>query len=218
MSAEETIASATAGLLAVIAADREARCRALMEPAELAAAATLATAVAATRRALRQALVGERARLRAQRQTARAQLAAAERQRCQRQAQAVVDEGLALLLPALCRRWEEPSCRERWVAAALAAALARLPPRGWCLRHPPGLSPAEAAQMLRQLAAAGVAEARCEADPNLAAGIAIGAGDATIDASAEGLLAERAAVAGRLLYFWAEPGTATPVAAGQGSA
>lgn len=207
MSADNTTASALAALLAVVAADREARCREILAPAEAAAAALFATAVVSTRRGLRRALVGERGALQARLDVACAQRDTALRQRRQRLAQVAVDEGWALLAPALCRRWQEPQRRQRWIAAALAVARARLPPGGWCIRHPPGLAPAEAAAMLRELAAQGLADVRCEAAANIVAGIEICAGEARLDATAAGLLADRAAVAGRLLYFWDEPTT-----------
>jgi hypothetical protein len=200
--AADATADALAGLLAVIAADRAARCRDILAPAEAAAAARLAEALRATRTELRQALKNERRRLQAQLDAARAELDAARRRRDQRLAQAVVDAGWALLVPALVRCWQEPACRRRWIAAALAAARARLPPADWRIRHPPGLAPAEAAMLLAELAAAGVAGAQCEAAVDLAAGLEIRAGDACLDASAAGLLADRAAVAGRLLYWW----------------
>lgn len=202
-AAADATAEALAGLLAVVAADRAARCREILAPAEAAAAALLAEAMRATRCELRRVLHEERARLRAQLDAARAELDAARRRREQRLAQAAVDAGWALLAPALERCWQEPDCRRRWIAAALAVALARLPPTGWRLRHPPGLAPAEAAALLAELAAAGVADAQCVAAVDLAAGLEIRAGDACLDATADGLLADRAAVAGRLLHLWA---------------
>lgn len=195
-------ADALAALLAAVAAEREARCRALLAPAEAAAATLLAEAAVSIRRDLRRALREDRARRRAQRDAARAELDAALRLRRQRLAQAAVDEGWARLPAALLRCWQEAPCRARWIAAALDAARARLPPAGWCIRHPPALAPAEAAALRGDAAALGVAEAYCAADPEIAAGIAIVAGDARLDASVAGLLADRATVAGRLLYLW----------------
>lgn len=203
-AAADATAEALAGLLAAIAADRAARCREILAPAETGAAALLADAARATRAALRQALREEGARQRAQLDTARAELDAALRRREQRLALAAVDAGWAQLTPALERCWQEAACRRRWIAAALAVALARLPPAGWRLRHAPGLDPAEAAALLAELVTAGVADAQCVAAVDLAAGLEIRAGDACLDATANGLLAERAAVAGRLLQLWAE--------------
>lgn len=204
MSADDDTAAALASLLAVVAADREARCREILAPAEAQAAARLAEAQAAARRGLRRALVEERRRLHMDLVAARARRDAAQRARRQRLALAAADEGWALLEPALVRRWRAPETRRRWIAAALAEARRRLPPGGWRLRHGPGLTPEEVAALLRQLAAQGIADARCELDEGIAAGIEVRAGDACLDATVAGLLADRAAVVGRLLHWWQE--------------
>ena len=200
----DTLARARAALLEVVSADREARCRAILAPAEAAAAGRVETGLMATRRALRQALAGEREALRARLDAALAQRDAARRQRHQRLARASAEEGWALLASALYRRWQTPESRQRWIAAVLEVAGTRLPPGGWCIRHPPGLAAAETAAMQQALAAQGVADARCEAAADIAAGIEIRVGDACLDATVDGLLADRAAVAGRLVHLWEE--------------
>lgn len=214
MSGADSIAQARDGLLAVIAADREARCRAILAPAEEAAATRVAAAVRAARSALRRGLVSERAAMHAQLDSARAQQDAAVRERHQRIVLAVVAEGWPLLVAALALRWGASHSRERWIAEALDAACARLPPRDWCIRHPPGLSDADAEAMGRRLAAQGIVEVRCEAAAEIAAGIEIRAGAACLDATAAGLLADRAAVAGRLVQLW--EAAAAPDAGGEG--
>lgn len=221
----DALVRARAALLEVVAADREARCRAILAPADAAAAARVEAGLRAIRRGLRQALADERAALRARLDVALAQCDAARRQRHQRLAQAAADEGWTLLASALCRRWQRPESRQRWIAAALEVAGTRLPPGGWCIRHPPGLAAVEAAAMQQALAAQGVADARCEAAADIAAGIEIRVGDACLDATVDGLLADRVAVAGRLVLLWeaapipmraatAEDGGGTPSAEG----
>jgi len=204
VSAENGTAEALATLLAVVAADRDARCREIRVPAEAAAAARLTEAAASTRRELRRALVGEREALRAQLASARTRRDAALHERRQRLAQGALDEGWTMLAPALGRLWRHPARRERWIAATLVAAHARLSPGPWTVRHPPGLAPEELEAMRGEFAARGVGDIRCEADPRIEAGIEIRAGNARLDATVAGLLADRAAVAGRLLYFWEE--------------
>lgn len=213
MSGADATERAREALLALIAADREARCRAILAPAEEAAAARVAAALRAARDALRRGLASERAAMRAQLDAARAQRDAAVRERHQRIVRAVVAEGWPLLAAALGRRWEAPRSRQRWIAAALDAACARLPPRDWCIRHPPGVSAAEADAMGRRLAARGIAGVRCEAAAEIAAGLEIRVGTACLDATVAGLLADRAAVAGRLVQRWEE--AAAPDGAGE---
>lgn len=202
MSADEATGPALARLLGVIADDRAARCRDLLEPAEREASALLAEALAAARRQLRQALAGERERLRAERAAACARRDAALRARAQRLALLAVADGLEQLVPALQRRWAEAAARQRWVAEAFRLARQRLPAAGWCVRHPGDLAAAEAAAWLQQLAAAGITGARCEAAAEIAAGVEIRVGEACLDATLAGLIAERAPVAGRLLHLW----------------
>lgn len=197
-------ANALARLLEVVAADRDARCRALVEPAASAASALLADALTDVRCQLRQALAAERARLAAERAAAAARRDAAVRYRAQRLAQCAVDAGLARLAPALQRRWDEAATRQRWVAEAFRIARQRLPATGWCVRHPAGVAAAETAAWLRELADAGVADACCEVATEISAGIEIRVGDACLDATAACLAADRAAVAGRLLQLWEE--------------
>lgn len=208
----DTLERARAALLEVVAADREARCRAILAPAEDAVAARVAAGLQATRRALRQALAGEREALRARLDAAQAQRDAARRRRLQRLAQAAADEGWALLASALGQRWQTPESRQRWMAAALEVARARLPPGGWCIRHPPGLAVAETEALRQSLAAQGVSDVRCEAAADIAAGIEIRVGDARLDATVDGLLADRATVAGRLVHLWEEEPVPTPAA------
>lgn len=204
MSGDDATARGRARLLAAVAADREARCRAILEPAAAAADALCAAALADARRELRQALAGERARLAGERAAAAARRDAAGRSRAQRLAQLAVEAGIAQLAPALQRRWDAAETRRRWVAAAFRVARERLPAVGWRLRHPAGVAATETAAWLRELAAAGVADVRCEAAAEIFAGIEIRVGDACLDATAAGLAGERGAVAGRLLQLWAE--------------
>lgn len=204
MNADAATALALARLLAVIAADRDARCRAILDPADTESQALLTSALAATRRRLRLALADERERLRAERAAACARRDAALRGREQRLAQLAVDAGLARLAPALQRRWAEAATRWRWVAEVFRLARERLPPAGWCIRHPADLPAAEALAWQRELAAAGIADVRCEAAAEIAAGVEIRVGNASLDATAIGLAVDRATVAGRLLQLWGE--------------
>ncbi|MBI2305862.1 MAG: hypothetical protein HYU78_01035 [Rhodocyclales bacterium] len=192
-------------LLAAIAADRDARCRAILDPADAESRALLASALAATRRRLRQALAGERERLRAERAAACARRDAARRERGQRLAQLAVEAGLARLVPALQRRWADAATRRRWVDEVFRLARERLPPAGWCVRHPADLPAAEAQSWQRELTAAGIAGVCCEAAAGIEAGVEIRVGNACLDATAAGLAADRATVAGRLLQLWGGP-------------
>jgi hypothetical protein len=195
-----SIASALAGLLEVVEADRRQRCAEILGAAEAEASALLGAARIEARHRLRAALKAERARGDAQLAAARARWQAEERRRRQRLAQLSVAAAAGLLAPALKRCWNEESSRRRWIEAALTQAAARLPRRDWRLRHPAGLAEGDLSWLRERATALGVAAVGCEADSRLDAGIVIAVGDACLDATTAGLLADRAAVDGRLLY------------------
>ncbi|MCC4115961.1 hypothetical protein LLG90_11435 [Aromatoleum toluclasticum] len=202
MSDRDSIGPARDGLLAVIAADREARCRAILDPEEAAAEARRAEGGRAVRQRLRRALRASIERERAGCAAARAQCEAALRVRHQRLLMLALDEGWPLLVAALERRWLVAATRRLWIDAALAAGLARLPRSGWRIRYAAGPTPGEISVLVAGLAASGVNDVGCEQASGIGAGIEIRVGDACLDATAAGLLADRSVVAGRLLALW----------------
>lgn len=205
MGGPDSTTAAVEALLAAVAADCEARRREILGPAQAAAQARVAAARDSVCQDLRRAFAADRAARQAQLEQSRARLNAARRERHQRLAQAAAGEGLASLASALAARWRDPPRRQRWIDAALALAGERLPAGAWSIRHAPGPSPEEIAATLEQLASRGVTAARCELHEEMAAGIEIRTGEVRLDASSAGLLADRAAVLGRLLYFWGAP-------------
>lgn len=202
MTPLDRIASAEAALLASVAAERAARCAAILRPAEAAAQARLASATARIRSDLRAAMRAELGRLRRECAQARAACERQARERAQRLAALAAAEGLALLRENLLRRWRDSAQRSAWVRAAVRRAAARLPHTAWRILHAPPLAPDEL-QALRQICAdAGVGECQVEAANAMAAGLEIHAGPACLDASVDGLLVDRDEWAGRLLHLW----------------
>lgn len=203
MSGGGSTPRALAALLALVEADRERRCRALLEPAEAAARATFMRQAHALRRAHREALARQDVERGVRLARARARVAAAEHARALRRAAMIADEAWPLLQAALLDRWRQPQSRQRWISSVLAVALARLPARDWLVRHPLDLPQAERESMRADLARGGIAELRCEAVESIDAGIEIRAGEARLDATVAGLTRDRQAVLGRLLHLWA---------------
>ncbi len=203
MSGGAPIAKALAELLALVGEDREHRCRAALAPAEAAARADFARGAHALRREQREALARQRTEREARLARARARVATAEHARQLRRAAMIADEAWPLLQAALLARWRQPQSRRRWIAEAIAVALASLPARDWLLRHPSDLSRQECESMRADLAQRGITGLRCEAVADIAAGIEIRAGPARLDATVGGLTADRPAILGRLLQLWA---------------
>lgn len=194
-----SIASARAALLAVVAEDREARCQALAARAESAANAMLRTVRAELAGELRAHRADVLARGHAERAAADARWQAALRTRTHRLDAAALAAAWAHLGPALQERWRDEATRHRWLDRAIAHAIARLPASGWEIRVAPPWSAADAQRLRAHLANLSIDDVRCVCDDSLDAGVEIRAGDARVDATTDGLLADRPTIEGRLL-------------------
>jgi hypothetical protein len=204
-----TIASALAGLLEVVENDRRVRCAALLNAADAQASAQLDSARQENRRRLRAALQAERAKAKAQVAAAVARLQAEQRRAQLRHDAMLLAAASALLPPALQAIWQDDARRREWLTAALQKAAATLPRHDWLCQHPPSLSAVDVDWLLARAGDLGIANATCESDPDIDAGIAIvvrsDAGTVRLDATTAGLLADRAWVDGRLLQFLGAP-------------
>lgn len=194
-----SIASARIALLAVIANDREARCRSLAARAEDAARALLREArreLAGELRARRDAV---RAQGRAERAAADARLQAAARMWQQRRDAQALAAAWALLAPALHARWQDDATRRAWLERAIVRAAAHLPAADWQIRVAPPWTTGDADWLRGFLARLAIKDPHCSTDTSLPAGIEIRAGNARVDATPAGLLADRSEIEGRLL-------------------
>jgi hypothetical protein len=106
-----------------------------------------------------------------------------------------VARAAAALPLALERRWADPPSRARWCAAAVDLAARRLVAREWTVELD---APDDAVREALEARAA-AAGARISWSAAEATGLRIRAGGATVDATVGGLLADRAAIASRLL-------------------
>lgn len=199
----------TAALLAVVAEYRRQRCAELLEPARAQAHAAVAAALHEARRRVHTALGKERKRVSAEVAAAEAQLATERRLVGQRRAATRLAQGWSALRRALQARWDAPATRGEWVDAQLARAdhLLRAddPAAPWVLSGPAAWPEAERERVVAALRAQGAPEVQWRADPQLAAGFRVQAGRNVLDATLDGLLADRSAVQGRLLQLLQEP-------------
>lgn len=195
MSAERRAAK----LLEVVAAYEREQCKGLLDAARAEARGIVGEAYATARQRLRTACEHERERLHAVVAAADARLATQRRLQHQRAARAALDEAWGRLRRALAARWQEPAARGMWVTRHLDEARAALPASGWEIRHPADWPADERARVAQALVESGIGEARFASDESIRAGLAVRAGNNVLDATLEGLLADRAATEGRLL-------------------
>jgi hypothetical protein len=192
----------TDALLALVEQYRAARCAQLLAPAQAQADAILRGARGDARRRVHTTVTEERRRLARDVTAAQARLATERRVLAQRRAKLLLGAGWSALRAALQARWSDPAARRTWIASHLNRALSALPHGGdvcWRVLVPAGLPRDERAALLAGLSASGVTRATCDEDPSVDAGLRVVAGANVLDASLDGLLADRATLEGRLL-------------------
>lgn len=192
------VADQERALLQLIADDCRSRCAEVMDAAGDQAAELL-------RLAHRQARDRVHAALRDARERAAQRVAAAAAQRQtrirlsqQHAAGVFLAQAHARLPSALIARWQQTTARRIWVRYALQQAVLGLPPGRWRIDHAPGLSAADIAELAAPTAAA----LEWRLDPTLEAGLRVVGDGNCLDASLNGLLADRDALSARLLSAW----------------
>lgn len=191
----------TSALLKIAADYSAERCQGLLAKAREDSRQIGHAAHLAARADLRARLSPERERLAAEIAEAEAKLVTQRRLRDQRRVVALLAQAWPKLARSLGSRWASPSGRSSWVMHHLGIARRAFPAREWVIQHPQDWSAAERDQAAEWLQARGV-EAPCfEPDPKLQAGFRVVCGANLLDASLEGLLADRAQIEGRLLHY-----------------
>jgi hypothetical protein len=194
----------TQALLALIDAHRTRRCAEILEPARAQAQAAVRAALAEARRRVQASLAEARALAAAEVGAAQARLATGQRLAAQRHASLLLAQAWQALRNELQARWQDEAARSRWCADALRRAPAELPrePR-WRIDCAPDWPAAERTRAVTVLAGQGI-DAEVVADTAIAAGLRLRAGSNVLDATADGLLADRAGLQGRLLQALGE--------------
>ena len=123
-------------------------------------------------------------------------------QRMQVMYASMLQDGWPALVEELERRWSEPGLRAAWcdmVARRAVSAFGRTP---WTIEHPASWTDDDGERLGHALAGLGVPSATFVLDASATAGLRVRHGTACLDATIDGLLAERARVEGRLLAAW----------------
>jgi len=194
-----TLRERASALLGVVDEYRDRECRMVVERAQYEADALALRAHREARQRVHQIVAAERQRATTAIRAAQAELQTARRHYRRRRDLALLDLAWPRLEAALQRRWEEPEPRRQWVDDLVGAALQRLPAGPWTLTHPPSWPAAERDAVVAQVAAACGQPPGLIADEGIGAGLLITGGTTTLDGSIAGLLADRSAVAARLL-------------------
>jgi hypothetical protein len=188
-------------LLALVDEYRDAKSREILDAARSEAHALVAQAFRLARSRAHEAITDERKRYDAAVAGSEAHLRTRQRLAHQGREAAMLTEGWHRLPGALAERWRDPAARRRWAETHLGRALATLPPTEWEISHAPGWAEDERQATAGWLAAHGGPDLAFAEDRTLTAGFRVRAGHNTLDATLEGLLADRKAIEGRLLHY-----------------
>jgi hypothetical protein len=129
----------------------------------------------------------------------RARVATAGRLHEQRRAAEILEAEWALLPDALAKRWGSADARRSWALHAARAALGHLPRHGWSIEHPADWAKSEQTELAAQLAPELTSAPTFAIDASVRVGLRIKAGHNVVDATLDGLLADREAIGARLL-------------------
>lgn len=195
-------------LLGVVEAYREQECRRLLEGAEQEARELLQQAYRKVRRHLHRRVVAERSRARARIEAAQAEQTTRERMSRERWHLVLLETAWPRLEKALLERWGRPDDRREWVSHFVGEALATVPRQAWTIQHAPDLDSAYQEAVRAELTPKLEHAPIFRADPKIRAGLIIRSGDAVLDATLDGLLADRRRMEARLLALLGREGEA----------
>jgi hypothetical protein len=197
------LAERAEALLALVERHRSDRCSLILQPADVESQALVRSALADGRRRVSTAIAEERKRMRGILGALEAALHTERRITAQRHVVSTLARALSALRAELHARWQDPALRERWIDAHLARACAAFVPGSWRVRHHGAWSADERSAIAARLAAQGI-DVEFAEDLQIGAGFVVACGHNVLDASLDGLLADRAQIEGRLLQLLEE--------------
>lgn len=194
-----TVDSQMQALLTLLEDDRRRQCEALIADAQARASSVLRQAQHDARTRMRAAFAAERQRLDEQLKAAGARLQTEHRLSEQERRVQLLSLAWDMLPEALLQRWQDPGRRSKWVAQAIDSAQRLLPRDSWTLNVAPGWPAQEREQALQFVAHRLGTMPACSEAAEIQAGLLITAGGNRLDATLDGLLADRGAIEARLL-------------------
>ena len=199
----------TTALLALVEQYKARRFAELLEPARAEAREALRSALIDARRRVTTAIAEERKRRTLEVGAIEAALATDRRLAAQRHAVHLLSGAWSDLRAKLIARWDATPTRAQWVESHLQRAVRVVPTGtgGWRIEYHAAWSEPERRRQHERLRAQGVAPVVFEVDPGIAAGFRIIGGHNVLDATLDGLLADRTQLEGRLLHHLKEEET-----------
>lgn len=192
----------TAALLELVERYKARRCAELLEPAYAEARDVVRSAIADARRRVVTAIDEERKRYAAEVGAVEASLATERRLSAQRHAVQLLASAWGELRARLQARWNAADARRQWTQAYLARALQAVPhdTTGWRIEHHAAWTESERATSAHWLREHGITALEFAEAADIAAGFRVVCGHNVLDATIDGLLADRAQLEGRLLH------------------
>jgi hypothetical protein len=199
MTESGDIGTDVAQFLELIERDRSERCSKILADAETQAQQIVRAARREATGRFKLALREERERSRLRVEAARAELATTERQQDHELVRVTLARGWDRVRVELVQRWQAPDSRARWMRALFERALDILPAASWRIEHPAGFCTSELDGFVPRIAERSGSRPDLLENRKIEAGLAIVSQGVRLDATLDGLLADRAAVEGRLL-------------------
>ncbi len=189
-------------VLDALRAQRDGRCREIQTAADRRAEQLLADSRRRVRERVHRAVVEERRRRETALLDARHRIETARRKEMQAHYRDILQEAAPLLNAELERRWRDTVARRDWCATAIGEASDRLPCVRWTVEHPADWTADDGQWLAQAFDGRGLPQPESCEDAAIPAGLRIRLGAACLDATLEGLLANRPAVEARLLAAW----------------
>jgi len=189
-------------LLRLVEAYRDDECRRIIDQARAQATELVRQTYRKERAHLHQLVVDERGRARARIQVARAERETRERNQGDLANARLLIRAWPNLRDALLQRWSVAETRGQWVSHYLGYAVEVLPKGRWVIRHAPEWSETERSGSAEKLQRAVGHRPAFHADGEIEAGLITECAGAVLDASLDGLLADRSRLEARLLALF----------------
>lgn len=189
-------------LLRLVEAYRDDECRRIIDEARAEATELVRQTYRKERAHLHQRVVDERGRARTRIQAARAERETRERSQGDLANARLLIRAWPNLRDALLQRWRVAETRGQWVSHYLDYAVEVLPKGRWAIRHAPEWSETERSGLAAALQRSVGHRPVFDADGDIEAGLIAECAGAVLDASLDGLLADRTRLEARLLALF----------------
>ena len=189
-------------VLEALDAQQDVRCREIESAAARKAKQLLNETRHRMRERVHRAVTEERQRRETALLEARHRIETSRRRRVQAHYRDFLQHAMPLLQAELEQRWHDTETRRSWCEMLLGEAADRLPEERWTIEHPEDWSGGDTQWLAQAFAARDLPKPAFVADAEIAAGLRVRLGPACLDATLDGLLANRDAVGARLLAAW----------------